>query len=131
MIGNAEKNQFLFENLETMLDPKQTLYQLAKTIPWNEVESYFMGFYPSNGRPAKNIRFMVSLIILKRMFNLRDETVIDQWIQNPYMQYFSGEKTFQWKMPCDPSDLVHFRKRIGEKGIEKIFKLSMIYMEIK
>lgn len=125
MIGNTEKNQFLFENLETMLDPKQALYQLAKTIPWNEVESCFMGFYPSKGRPAKNIRLMVSLIILKRILNLGDETVIDQWIQNPYMQYFSGEKTFQWKMPCDPSDLVHFRKRIGEKGIEKIFKLSI------
>ncbi len=44
---------------------------------------------------------------------------------NPYMQYFSGESHFQHKFPCDPSDFVHFRKRIGEEGIEKIFTYSV------
>ena len=125
MKGKSENNQYLFENLETMLDPKQPLFQLSNTIPWNELENYFSQLYSSTGRPAKNIRLMISLIILKRIFNLGDETVVEQWIQNPYMQYFSGEKTFQWKMPCDPSDLVHFRKRIGEKGVEKIFSVSI------
>ena len=28
-------------------------------------------------------------------------------------------------MPCEPSDLVHIRKRIGEEGVEKILKLSI------
>lgn len=28
---------------------------------------------------------------------------------------------FEHKFPCDPSDFVHFRKRIGQKGVEKIF----------
>ncbi len=32
---------------------------------------------------------------------------------------------FEYKFPCDPSDFVHFRKRIGEKGIEKIFAYSV------
>lgn len=32
---------------------------------------------------------------------------------------------FQWKFPIEPTDLVHFRKRIGKKGIEKIFKISI------
>ena len=27
--------------------------------------------------------------------------------------------------PCDPSDLVHFRKRIGKDGAEKIFQISV------
>jgi IS5 family transposase len=44
---------------------------------------------------------------------------------NPYMQYFCGEAHFQHKFPCDPSDFVHFRKRIGEKGIELIFNYSI------
>jgi len=44
---------------------------------------------------------------------------------NPYMQYFCGESHFQHRFPCDPSDFVHFRKRIGEKGIEKIFIQSV------
>lgn len=32
---------------------------------------------------------------------------------------------FQWQFPCDPSELVHFRKRIGEAGVEKIFQASV------
>jgi IS5 family transposase len=29
------------------------------------------------------------------------------------------------KFPCDPSDFVHFRKRIGEEGISEIFAQSV------
>lgn len=41
------------------------------------------------------------------------------------MQYFCGEAHFQHKFPFDPSDFVHFRKRIGKSGIEKIFVHSV------
>ncbi|BBE20565.1 transposase and inactivated derivatives, IS5 family [Aquipluma nitroreducens] len=44
---------------------------------------------------------------------LSDESIVSKWVENPYYQYFSGETHFQWTMPCDPSDLVHFRNRIG------------------
>ena len=37
------------------------------------------------------------------------------------MQYFFGYSHFEQKFPCAPSDFVHFRKRIGAEGIEKIF----------
>jgi IS5 family transposase len=68
---------------------------------------------------------MVSLLILKQLSGLGDETVVDQWVQNPYWQYFSGENLFQWKFPVEPSDLVHFRKRIGESGVQKILEVSI------
>ena len=32
---------------------------------------------------------------------------------------------FEHKFPCDPSDFVHFRKRIGKLGVEKIFAYSV------
>jgi len=44
--------------------------------------------------------------------------------ENPYWQYFFGEQFFQHEPPCDPSDLVHFRKRIQKKGLEFILKVS-------
>lgn len=50
---------------------------------------------------------------------------MEQWLQNPYYQHFCGESEFQWDYPCDPSDLVHFRKRIGKEGAEKIFQESV------
>ncbi len=44
------------------------------------------------------------------------------WVMNPYMQYFCGESHFQHKFPFNPSDFVHFRHRIGEAGVNVIFR---------
>ena len=41
------------------------------------------------------------------------------------MQYFCGITHFEHKFPCDPSDFVHFRKRLGKQGIKKIFTYSV------
>ncbi|MBP7839681.1 MAG: transposase [Bacteroidales bacterium] len=49
------------------------------------------------------------------MSNFGDESIVDQWVQNPYYQYFCGETEFQWYFPCDPNDVVNFHKRIGEE----------------
>jgi IS5 family transposase len=64
---------------------------------------------------------MASLLILKSVYNLSDEKLIEEhWEMNAYFQYFSGKEQQQWEKPCVTSDLVYFRKRIEEKGIEKI-----------
>ena len=55
---------------------------------------------------------MIGCLILKHPYNLGDETLAKEWVMNPYMQYFCGETIFQHRFPCDPSDFVHFRKRI-------------------
>ena len=68
---------------------------------------------------------MVSLLILKHTRNLSDESVVEQWFENIYYQYFGGEKVYACGAPCEPSDLVHFRNRIGSEGIELIFKESI------
>jgi len=50
-------------------------------------------------------------LMLKRIYNLGDETLCEAWAMNPYMQYFCGMAHFEYTFPCDPSDFVHFRKR--------------------
>jgi IS5 family transposase len=128
MIGkNKHPGQmsFLFQTLKEQLNPRHPLYQLTGKIDWKSAESDFQDYYIDFGRPAKPVRLMVSLLILKKLHNLSDESVVDRWVENPYFQYFSGETHFQWSMPCDPSDLVHFRHRVGKEGIEKIFRLSV------
>lgn len=107
------------------IDMNHELVLLAEKIDWAYFEKEFESYYSHTGRPAKPIRLMVSLLLLKRLYNLGDETLAQQWVMNPYMQYFSGEIKFQHRFPCDPSDLVHFRKRIGKEGIEKIFVHSI------
>ncbi|MDR0305356.1 MAG: IS5 family transposase [Chitinispirillales bacterium] len=127
MIGNnVDKTQHkLFSTLDELLNPKHPLFALGNRIDWSEFDSCFKDYYSTKGRPAKPIRLMVSLLLLKQMYDLSDEGVVEQWVQNPYFQYFSGENVFQWVFPCAPSDLVHFRKRIGESGVQKILKVSI------
>jgi len=117
---------FLAPTLKEQLNPKQELYLLSEVINWDFFEKEFASFYSKNGRPAHPIRLMVSLLILKSMYNLSDEMLVEQqWEMNPYYQFFGGKKIVQWGQPCAASDLVHFRNRIGKSGVEMILKHSI------
>lgn len=124
MIGKLpDRNQRnLFQpSLVDFIDMGHELVLLADKIDWKYFENEFASLYGSTGLPSVPIRVMVGCILLKQLYNLGDETLVGVWISNPYMQYFCGMSVFQHKFPFDPSDFVHFRKRLGEKGIEKIF----------
>jgi IS5 family transposase len=110
---HTKQLSFLAPNLIDQLNPKHPLLQLAKRIPWDYFEAEFSPLYAHTGRPAKPIRLMVGLCILKHVENLSDERVVQMWVQNPYYQCFCGEVEFQWKLPCDPTDLIYFRQRVG------------------
>ena len=120
------QTSFFGEDLINQIDPSDPLVLLAKTIPWQSLEqSLSAGYTFQTGRPSLPIRRLVGLLILKQLENLSDERVVLQWKQNPYYQYFCGEKNFQTQRPCHATELVHFRKRIGSEGIEHIFKVSV------
>ncbi len=108
-----------------MLDSHDPLIALADAIDWDFFEKEFAKYYSNEGRPAKPIRLMVGLLILKHIENLSDERVVLQWKRNPYYQYFCAIREYQPAYPCDPTDLVYFRKRVGKEGIEKIFAMSV------
>jgi len=108
-----------------MLDSHDPIVALADTIKWAQFDDSFEKYYSDNGRPAKPIRLMVGLLILKQLENLSDENAVLQWKRNPYYQYFCGMTEYQPTLPCDPTDLVYFRKRIGTEGVEKIFAMSV------
>ena len=123
--SESGQEYLFYQKLEYLLNPKDPLYKLAHKIPWEKLEKEFEKYYVDFGRPAKPTRLMISLLLLKQMYNKGDETVVEEWVHNPYWQYLSGEEVFKWEFPCDPSDLVHFRKRVGEEGIEKIFQMDL------
>jgi IS5 family transposase len=68
---------------------------------------------------------MAALLILEQLRNLGDESVLHQWAENSYYQYFSGEYYFASQPLCVPTELVEFRKRIDTEGVELIFKESI------
>ena len=116
----------LFWDLETMLDFKHPLFKLANMVDWSLFEKSFAPlFCANNGRPPKPIRLMTGLLMLKHLRNVSDEQVVVQFTENAYYQYFCGLEAFSISAPCASSELVHFRHRIGEKGVELILKESI------
>ena len=115
-----------YSSFAEQLNYQHPLYQLANLIRWNIFEETFSKYYSATqGKPAKPIRLMVSLLILKQVRNLSDESVVEQWSENSYYQYFSGEDFFTPQPPCVATELVEFRKRIGSEGVELILKESI------
>lgn len=121
-----ENQSSFFFTLEDTLNQKHPLYILSNKVNWQLFEDEFKPLYcEDNGRPAKPIRLMVGLLILKHLRNISDESIVEQWSENLYYQYFCGQQEFVSAEPCEASELVHFRKRIGESGIELILKESI------
>ena len=126
MLKRTSKQLSMFSSLEDMLSHQHPLFQLSNKINWECFENAFSPLYCSNnGRPAHPIRLMCGLLILKHLRNVSDEMVVFQWSENAYYQYFCGGLEFMPKQPCDASELVHFRNRIGEEGMELILAESI------
>src|SRR5258708_4867170 len=66
-----------------------------------------------------------ALAILKHTYNLSDEVVCEQWIENPYYQYFCGEEFFQHRLPLDRSSMTHWRNRMGEERLQALLQESL------
>ena len=126
LIKTTQSLPSLFSSLDDLLNQQHLLHILSHKINWSVFEEAFTALYcADNGRPAKPIRLMCGLLILKHLRNLSDESVVEQWSENAYFQYFCGMPEFLPSFPCNSSELVHFRKRIGEKGIELILSESI------
>ena len=126
MLKSTSKQLSLFSSLEDMLNHNHPLYKLANKVNWRRFEEAFSPLYcRTNGRPAHPIRLMCGLLILKHLRNVSDGSVVLQWSENAYYQYFCGQLEFLPKEPCEASDLVHFRNRIGEAGMEVILSESI------
>lgn len=109
--------------LVTMIDLNHPLVKLSKEIDWSAFDAEFGKFYaPDFGRPGIPIRVMAGIHYLKYMFNVSDESSVERFVENPYWQYFCGLEYFEHKVPCHPTQLVKWRKRIGAKGCEKMLK---------
>lgn len=112
--------------LESFIDLNHKLVLLSRQIDWAKVESDIAEYYcADNGHLSVPIRTMVGML-LKSMYNLSDEGVVARWLENPYMQYFTGKKVLRKRPPMNPIDMMKFRNRIGEGGAEMIFKIGLM-----
>ncbi len=109
-----------------MINNDHPLVKLAGLIEWSELEASWSGLFPSKlGRPATSPRLIAGLLYLQHMQGCSDQELLWMWIENPYMQYFCGETHFQHRLPIDPSSMTRWRKRLGERGVEKLLEQTI------
>ena len=107
--------------LDFLCSETHPLVRLSKVIDWSQFDEAFGKLYSEGqGRPAKPTRLMVGLHYLKHAFDLSDEEVVAQWIENPYWQCLCGEDYFQYEFPIDPSSMTRWRKRLKSEGLETL-----------
>jgi transposase, IS5 family len=95
---------------------------LGNLIPWDEICSLYMKYFADShtGRKPLNPRIVLGALIIKHLGNLDDREVIDQIMENVYMQYFLGYPSFSTDPPFDASLFVEIRKRLGIDVLNEI-----------
>lgn len=118
-------NTHLFQSqLDQILDTQHPLFTLAQQIDWQALERDLSGCYvPDFGRPGLPVRLMVGLHYLKYAFDMSDESVLANWLENPYWQYFCGYEFMQHRLPLDDSSMTRWRQRLGGLGDEHLERL--------
>jgi IS5 family transposase len=114
--------QDLFRHpLREQINLKHPLVRLTDLINWERLRAMKSeSFVSGKGRPASSPRLIAGLLYLQHTFDLSDEEVVRQWVENPYWQVFTGETYLRTEPPIDPSSLTRWRKRLGEAGVEEL-----------
>lgn len=91
--------------------------QLAKLMPWDEVERCYSQSLAGTGMgaPAKSGRMAYGALVIKERLGITDEETAEQVGENPYLQYFLGLEEYRDGNVFDPSMMVHFRSRFTQE----------------
>ena len=95
MINPTQSIPSLFSSPDDMLNRQHPLYRLSRKINWQVSEEALLPLYSSGqGGPAKPIRLMCGLPIIKHQRNISDGSVVEQGSENACFQYFCGKHEF-------------------------------------
>ena len=112
--------------LRDIVSKRHAMVKLANAIDWQSFEDGLHDcFCADNGRPSCPVRLMVALHYLKYASGMSDEAVLDEWLENPYWQYFTGGTYFEHDYPTDQSTMSRWRKRLAKSGAEKMLEESL------
>ena len=121
--GERSQGDLFRVMLRDVVDPKHPLVIVGNAINWEVIERKITPlFCQNNGRPALPIRMIAGLLYLKHAYNLGDGVLLETWLENPCLQYFTGGIFFEHKIPFDLSNMTNWRKCIGEDGLEELQK---------
>jgi transposase, IS5 family len=112
-------------------NPEYPIIQLADQLPWDEIKEAFIDYYSPKDPIQHPLRLMAGLVLLQHLYGLDAEDLVEEWISNPYLQYFTGETKFQWDVNWEPSVLEHFTESINPELIETILMTCAFFLELQ
>ena len=114
------EDEFEFSGIK--LNPKNRWVRLGNLIPWDEVEEGYVKNFQQirRGGEARSARFALGTLIIKEQLNLSDRETVQQIRENPYLQYFLGEKRYNYDISLDASSLTYFRKRFSSESLKDL-----------
>lgn len=107
------------------LNSENDWVKLAALIPWDEIEERYATGFVANGHPAHSARVALGALIIKQRLKCSDEWVVQHVSENPYLQYFLGQKEYSDTCPFGASTMVAFRKRFSDADISAILELTI------
>jgi len=111
---------YLFEKLVPENHPLRLLSQIAD---FSQMDEDLKHLYSQKGQRAYSPAMMIRILILKDLYNISDERVIQMIKENiPVRMYVSI--SLESRVP-DSSDLTYFRRRLGEDNFQKIFDATL------
>jgi len=103
------------------LDPNNRWVRIADMVPWLEYEEkYAERFCDNNGAPAIRFRMALGTLIIKQRTGHSDAEVLQDIIENPYMQYLTGLHELTTVPPFSSVSITNFRKHITEDMVNEI-----------
>lgn len=131
---------FSLKNLHTMssntdilsfVNPQHPTIQLADQLPWEEIEDVLFDYYSPKDPIQHPLRLMAGLLLIQNLYDFDTEYLVEEWVSNPYLQYFTGETIFQWNVTWEPSALEDFREIIDPEIIEMLLKICVVFLELQ
>ena len=104
------------------LNERNRWLRIAELIPWEELEEEYAKHFSDLGRPASDCQLVIGLLLLKHMTGLSDEAVVEEVLENPYMQAFCGFEQFVTEEFLDSSTLTKMRERLGVEFFKELEK---------
>ena len=98
------------------LNEKNRWIRIAELIPLEELEEEYAKYFSDVGRPGTDAQLVIGLLLLKHMTGLSDEVIVQDVLENPYMQAFCGFEKLVTEEILDPGTLTKMRERNRIKG---------------
>jgi len=102
------------------LDSSNRWLKIKELIPWQEIEERYASYFSEVGRPAKDGRLVIGLMLLKHMTGSSDEELVLSLRENIYWQAFCGLEHFETGGLLASSSLTKLRQRLGIKFMKEL-----------